>query len=273
MKSNKTNWFVTVLLIIGALFILFPLYMAISIALKTPQELAKSVLSFPTGMHFENFTQAMAVTHFWHAFRNSAVITVSVVILTLITNSMVAYAIARNMHRKFFKFLYYYFLSAMFIPFPIIMLPIVKEMSSLGLLNTIGLIILYVVYGLSFNTFVYVGYIKSIPRELEEAAMIDGCSRWWVFWRIVFPLLKPINATIGIITSLWAWNDFLLPLIILSDPSANTLPLVQYAFQSQFNTNFNLAFASYLLALIPMIILYVFSQKWVIGGVTRGAIK
>lgn len=271
--EKKTNWFVTVLIAIGALFILFPLYMAVSIALKTPEELANSVLGLPTGWHFENFAKAIKATNFFQAFKNSAYITVTTVILTILTNSMVAYAIARNMHRKFFKLLYYYFVSALFIPFPIIMLPIVKQTSSFGMNNPSGLVFLYVVYGIAFNIFIYVGYIRSIPKELEEAAIVDGCSTWGVFWRIIFPLMAPINATVGILTCLWAWNDFLLPLIVLNDQSHMTLPLVQYVFQSEFGTDYNLAFASYLMALSPMIIVYLFAQKWIIGGVTRGAIK
>jgi raffinose/stachyose/melibiose transport system permease protein len=273
MRKQRTNWLATVLLLLGSLFVLVPLYLTITIALKDPQELAKSAWGLPKTIHWSNFTEAIAVTNYFQSFLNSAIITVSTVVLTLITNSMVAYAIARNMHKRFYKLLYYYFVSAMFVPFPIIMLPIVKEMSQLGLTNRIGLIILYVVYGLSFNTFVYVGYLKSIPRDLEEAALMDGATRWGVFWKIIFPLLTPINATIGILTALWAWNDFLLPLVMLSDPSTMTLPLVQFAFQSQFHTNYTLAFASYLLALAPMVIVYVFAQKWIINGVMKGAIK
>ncbi|NNU83923.1 carbohydrate ABC transporter permease [Geobacillus sp. BMUD] len=271
--AKKTNWVATLLIAVGALFILFPLYMAVSIALKTPEELADSVLSLPVGMHVENFAKAIKATNFFQAFQNSAFITVTTVVLTIITNSMVAYAIARNMHRKFFKFLYYYFVSALFIPFPIIMLPIVKQTSAFGMNNPSGLVFLYVVYGIAFNIFIYVGYIRSIPKELEEAAIMDGCSAWGVFWRVVFPLMAPINATVAILTCLWAWNDFLLPLIVLSDQSDMTLPLVQYVFQSKFGTDYNLAFASYLMALSPMIIVYLFAQKWIIGGVTRGAIK
>ncbi|MDQ0494092.1 ABC-type glycerol-3-phosphate transport system permease component [Paenibacillus brasilensis] len=163
----------------------------------------------------------------------------STVILTLLTNSMVAYAIARNMQRCFFKGLYFYFVSAMFIPFPIIMLPIVKLASGLLL----GLIMLHTVYGLAFNAFVYVGYIRSIRVALEKAATVDGATTWGTFWRIIFPLMAPISATVGILTCLPTYNDFLLPLIIISDPEQYTLPLVQYVFQRQFNTDFNLAFA------------------------------
>lgn len=161
----------------------------------------------------------------------------------------------------------------MFIPFPIIMLPIVKLMSNLGIDNQFGLAFLYVVYGLAFNIFLYVGYLKSLPVELEEAAIVDGCSVWKLFWKVVFPLMAPINATVGVLTVLWVWNDFLLPLVMLSRPDQMTLPLVQFVFQSQFDTNYNLAFASYLMVLSPVIVVYIIAQKWIISGVMRGAIK
>lgn len=160
-----------------------------------------------------------------------------------------------------------------FVPFPIIMLPVVKQTALLGLDNQAGLILLYVVYGLSFNIFLYVGFLRSVPRELEEAARTDGAGTWTIFWRIIFPLLAPMNATVGILTCLWAWNDFLLPLVVLSDPSAQTLPLVQFIFQSQFHTDYTVAFASYLMALAPVLFLYVFAQRWVISGAMRGSIK
>lgn len=271
--KEKTNWPITALIAVGSLFILLPLYLAVSIALKTPQETADSLFGLPTGLHFENFTKAIEATNFFNAFSNSALITVFTVLFTILTNSMVAYAIARNMHRKPFKIMYYYFVSALFIPFPIIMLPLVKQVSLFGMDNPTGLISLYIVYGAALNVFIYVGYIRSIPLELEEAAIMDGCSRWGVFWRVIFPLLSPINATIGILTCLWAWNDFLLPLIILGNPEDTTLPLAQYIFQSEFGADYNLAFASYLLALSPMVIVYIIAQKWIIGGVVRGSIK
>ncbi|GAA5346880.1 carbohydrate ABC transporter permease [Planifilum fimeticola] len=273
MRRERTNWLITILLILGSVFVLFPLYLTVSVAFKTPQEIADSVIAPPKSWSFENFITAIEMTDFFNALGNSLTVTVGAVVLTLLTNSMVAYAIARNMHKRFFRFLFYYFVSAMFIPFPIIMLPIVKQTSSWGMDNIVGLIFLYVVYGLALNIFIYVGYIKSIPRELEEAAIIDGASTWDVFWRIVFPLLAPMNATVGIITTLWAWNDFMLPLVILTDKEMATLPLVQYVFQSQFSTDYHLAFASYLLALTPMIIVYFFAQRWIISGVTKGAIK
>ncbi|MCK4258295.1 MAG: carbohydrate ABC transporter permease [Halanaerobiales bacterium] len=273
MNRRKINWAIVIFLVIGSIFILFPLYLTVTNAFKTPQEMAQSVLSLPKQLHFDNFIQAIKMTNFFRSFKNSFLITICAVAITLLTNSMIAYAIARNMDKKFFKILYYYFISALFIPFPIIMLPIVKQTSIMGMDNQWGLILLYVVYGLAFNIFVYVGYIKSIPISLEEAAIIDGCSIWKVFWKIIFPLMAPINATVGILTTLWVWNDFLLPLVILSNQEQMTLPLVQFVFQSQFSTDYHLAFASYLMVMTPLIIVYILAQKWVISGILRGSTK
>jgi raffinose/stachyose/melibiose transport system permease protein len=270
---SRVNWWVTALLVVLSLTIFIPLYFTVVTALKTPDQLTGSGFGWPTEFRWANFADAWTLTNFPRSALNSALITVAAVVLTLLTNSMVAYAIARNMNRRLFKVLFFYFISALFVPFPILMLPVAKQTAFMGLDNQVGLILLYVVYGLSFNVFIFVAYIRSIPHELEEAARIDGASTWAVFWRVIFPLLTPMNATVGILTCLWVWNDFLLPLVIISDPEGATLPLVQYVFQSQFSTNYPVAFASYLMAMAPLLVVYVFAQRWVISGVTRGAIK
>ncbi|GIH89958.1 carbohydrate ABC transporter permease [Planobispora siamensis] len=272
-RRPSVNWWLTALLAACSLTVLVPLYFTVVTALKKPAELAGAGFDLPQDPQWGNFSEAWRLTDYPQAALNSALITVGAVLLTLLTNSMVAYAIARNMDRRLFRGLYYFFVSALFIPFPIIMLPVIKQTSMLGLDNQAGLIFLYVVYGLAFNIFLYVGYIKSIPRALEEAARTDGAGTWTVFWRVIFPLLAPMNATVGILTFLWAWNDFLLPLVVLSSPSARTLPLVQYVFQNQFTSDYTTAFASYLMALAPALLVYLFAQRWVISGVLRGAVK
>jgi raffinose/stachyose/melibiose transport system permease protein len=249
------------------------MYLVVVTALKTPDQLAGAGFDWPDPIRWANFADAWRLTSFGRSFLNSAFITVCSVTLTLLTNSMIAYAIARNMHKRLFKGLFFYFIAALFIPFPIIMLTVAKLTAQLQLDNQIGLILLYVVFGLSFNIFVYVAYIRSIPLELEEAAKMDGANTWTVFWKVIWPLLTPMNATVGILAAIWAWNDFLLPLIIVSDPRGATIPLQQYVFQNQFSSNYTVAFASYLMAMIPMILVYVFAQRWVISGVTRGAVK
>ena len=151
--------------------------------------------------------------------------------------------------------------------------PLVKQTSLLNLDNPTGLIVLYTIYGLSLNIFIYTAYIRSIPIELEEAARIDGASTWRVFRSVIFPLLMPMNATVGILTCVWAWNDFIMPLVLLTDPADRTLVLGQSIFQGQFNIDHTVSFASYLMAMAPLLIVYVLAQRWVISGVTRGSIK
>lgn len=273
LATKRANWLLTGLLFVCSLTILLPLYFTVITAFKTPSQMGTNMWALPTTWRWQNFTDAMRVTNFAQALTNSLLLTVGVIILTVITNSLVGYAIARNMHRRSFRAMFFYFLSALFIPFPIVMLPLVKEMSWLKIDNLIGLVILYTVYGLAFNVLLYTGYMRTIPVAIEEAAQIDGAGPWKTFWHIVFPLLTPVNATVAILTGLATWNDFLLPLVVLSDQNQYTLPLTQYAFQSQFSTNYNLAFASYVTALTPMLIIYLIAQRWIIGGVARGAIK
>lgn len=271
MKLVARNWWMTALTAVLSLTILVPLYFTIVTAFKTPAELAASGFALPSSWSLDNFITAWNLTSFPARLMTSATITVGAVVLTLVTHSMVAYAIARNMDRPWVRRLYLYFIAAMFVPFPIIMLPVVKQTALMGIDNEAGLILLYIVYGLSFNLMLYTSYIRSVPIEIEESAAIDGASRWGTFWRIVFPLLAPMNATVGILTALWAWNDFLLPLVILTDPGTQTLPLAQYVFQGQFSTNYTVAFASYLMAIAPLVLVYVFAQRWVISGVMRGS--
>ena len=270
-KDRRINWWLTAVVAVFSLTILVPLYFTVVTALKTPAEAGS--FSLPSSWQWGNFAAASAKVDYPRAALNSAIITVIAVSLTLVTNTFVAYAIARNMDKRFFRFLYYFFIAAMFVPFPVVMLPLAKQMGSWHLDNQAGLIILYVILGLGTNLFIATGFIRSIPVSLEEAARIDGAGTWRIFSRIIFPLMGPINATIAIMTALWAWNDFLLPLIILTNQHDQTIPLAQYVFSSQFATNYPQAFASYLMAMAPVLVVYVFAQKWVVGGVMRGAVK
>ena len=277
MNNTRTNrvstWLLTALLAIGGLTIVIPMYFAVVTALKSPSEMRGNLWALPEQWMWSNFSDAIQMTDFFRALTNSLIVTVFSVLFVVITNSLVGYAIARNLHKKLYKGVFVYFLTALFIPFPIVMLPLVKEMAFLKLDNLVGLIILYVVYNLSFNVLLYVGYMSTIPKSLEEAAMLDGAGTFQTFWKVIFPLLAPVNATVAILTGLWAWNDFMLPLVLLSDQAEFTLPLVQNVFQGRFTSQYNLAFSSYLLALTPMLLIYLVFQRWIIGGVMRGAIK
>lgn len=276
-KVGKSNIGLTILLILGCVTILFPLYMTIIIAFKSPSEMTNDIfgaLSFPKSFSFGNFAEAMRVTNFWNSLKNSIIITGITIVFSIVIHSMAGYSIGRNMSRKKgFKMIYFYIVSGMFVPFAILMMPLVKQTANLGLDNMAGVIILYTVFYMPMNVMLYSGYMKNIPMAMEEAADIDGTSAWRTYWTIIFPMMKPMHATVAVLTALGTWNDVMTPLVIMSSNKNTTLPLAQLNFQTQFGTNYNLAFASYLLALLPIVIFYIICQKQIIGGVANGAVK
>lgn len=275
--KEKYNWPVTILLIIGLITVIFPLYMTVVIAFKQPSEMTNSIagiLSLPKTWSFSNFAEAMRVTDFWRSLFNSFLITAVTMVISIIIHSLMGYAVARNMAKsKFYKLSYYFVVSGMFVPFAILMMPLVKQTAQLHIANVVGVIILYVVFYMPMNVLLYSGYLKNIPIALEEAAHVDGASTWTTYWKVIFPLMWPMHATVAVLTALGTWNDVMTPLVIMSGSGMNTLPLAQLTFQTQFGTNYNLAFASYLLALLPILIFYLFAQKQVINGVINGAVK
>lgn len=275
--KEKFNWPVTILLILGLITVIFPLYMAVVIAFKQPSEMTNSIagiLSLPKSWSMANFSEAMRVTDFWRSLLNSILITVVTVVLSILLHSLLGYAIGRNKGKsKFYNFAYLYVVSGMFVPFAILMMPLVKQTAQMGIANVVGVIILYVVFYMPMNLLLYAGYLKNIPVALEEAAWVDGASTWTTYWKIIFPIMSPMHATVAVLTALGTWNDVMTPLVIMSGSGMNTLPLAQLTFQTQFGTNYNLAFASYLLALLPILIFYLFCQKQILNGVVNGAVK
>ena len=195
------------------------------------------------------------------------------VVLAIVIHSLLGYAIARNKRSKFYKFIYLYVVICMFVPFAILMMPLVKQTAEMGLDNKVGVIILYTVFYMPMNVLLYSGYLTNIPMALEEAACVDGAGVWQTYWKIIFPNMKPMHATVAVLTAMSTWNDVMTPLVIMSGTDQNTLPLAQLNFQTQFGTNYNLAFASYLLALLPILIFYIICQKQIINGVVNGAVK
>ncbi|MDI3422019.1 carbohydrate ABC transporter permease [Streptomyces luteolus] len=264
----------TGLLAVGTLAVLVPLVFAVLMALKTDRQAASgSGFDLPSPLELGNFRTAWELTDFPRAFAVSLLISVVAVAGQLIVSSLAAYAIARNWDRRLFRWSYFYLLAAMFIPFPVVALPQVKLTSMVGLDNPLGVAVLHILFGISFNILLYTAFLRSIPYELEESARIDGCSTWQTFWKLIFPLLAPMNATVGIFAFLMSWNDFMMPSMIIGDPSMQTIPVVQKIFQLKFSSNYNVAFASYLMAMAPTLLAYLFAQRWVMSGVTRGAIK
>ncbi len=276
-RKSDINWPVTILLILGLITIIFPLYMTVVIAFKQPSEMTNSIsgiLSLPKSWSLDNFAEAMRVTDFWHSLLNSVLVTGVTVVISIVVHSLIGYAIGRNKARsRFYKFVYLFIVSGMFVPFAILMMPLVKQTAQLGIANIVGVIICYVVFYMPMNVLLYSGYLTNIPVALEEAARVDGASTWKTYWRIIFPIMKPMHATVAVLTALGTWNDVMTPLVIMSGSGMNTLPLAQMTFQTQFGANYNLAFASYLLALLPLLIFYLICQKQILNGVVNGAVK
>ena len=280
-KGNKqtraVNWPVTILLIAGCLTIFFPLYMAFIIAMKQPSEMTNNIagaLSFRQTWSLANFREAMQVTDFWNSLGNSLLITVVTVVISIILHGMAGYAIGRSMKQsKIYNIIYMFIVSGMFVPFAILMMPLVKQTAQMGIANRFGVILLYVVFYMPLNVMLYRGYLSNIPIAIEEAARVDGASTWKIYWTIIFPMMKPMHATVAVLTAMSTWNDVMTPLVIMSGTGKNTLPLAQLNFQTQFGTNYNLAFASYILALIPILLFYIVCQKQIINGVANGAVK
>ena len=273
-EGGRSGWGLTLLILLASLAVLLPLYFTVAMALKTSEEAGTGTgFAWPWPMQFGNFAEAWQLTNFGRAFAISLGVTAATVGGLLTLASTAAYAIARNWERKAFRWSYYYLLAAMFIPFPVIALPQIKLVSIVNLDNPVGVAILHILFGLSFNVLLYTAFLRSIPYELEESARLDGAGTWQVFWRLIFPLLAPMNATVGIFAFLASWNDFMIPSLITADPALQTLPVVQNIFQSEFGTAYNVAFASYLMAMAPTIVVYLIAQRWVISGVTQGAVK
>ena len=277
MTIKKTNKTAMIVLILGLSTIILPLYMTIVIAFKQPSEMTNSIsgiLSLPKAWSLNNFREAMEITNFWRSLSNSLLITAATVGLSIAVHSLMGYALGRNKaHSKFYSFVYLFIVSGMFVPFAILMMPLAKQTAELGLANWFGVILLYVVFYMPMNVLLYSGYLVNIPMALEEAAKVDGASTWRTYWKIIFPIMKPMHATVAVLTALAVWNDVMTPLIIMAGSGQNTLPLAQLNFQSQFGTNYNLAFASYLLSLIPILIFYIVCQKQILNGVVNGAVK
>lgn len=275
MQHKQRNWWVYLILFSGILLMLVPLVMTIISSFKPTREITGNFFGLPEEFTLDNYTRLFedGVVQY---FTNSALITVVSVALIIAVIPMAAFAIARHMDsRKSFAIMYILLILGIFVPFQVIMIPMTKLMSNLGLSNTVGLIILYLAYAVPQTLFLYVGYIKTIvPRGMDEAAEIDGAGKFTMYWKIIFPLMKPMHATVLIINALWVWNDFLLPLLVLNrDQSMWTMPLFQYNYQGMYFSDYGPSFASYVVGIIPILIVYLIFQKNIISGMTSGAVK
>jgi len=252
---------------------MLPFYVAFTFSFKTDLQIAQSPLGFPTEFHFSNYLRAIEVSNFFQAFRNSTIVTVFGVIIIMVVSAQAAYVLARN-RNKFYNFIYYMFLASIMVPFQMVMFPLYKNFFNWGLTGNLhGLILAISGFQVGFNVFLYTGYVRSVPKEIEESARIDGCGQYRTFWNIVFPVLKPVNVTVAVLTALAFWNDFTLSLIFVNNERVRTLPLVQYSFIGQYGADLPKAFAAVMMMMVPVLIFYVVAQKYIVSGAAAGAIK
>jgi len=281
MKAKfKGSKLLTILGSIAALYTLFPIYIMVVNSFKGRADIFTNTMGLPKSLDFSYYLSAIQKMNFIKALGNSLLLTIVSTVLIIILSSMTAWVLVRS-NSKISNAILYMFIGTMLVPFQSVMIPLMQYMSSWDIKainfsmidSYYGLVFMYIGFGSSLSIFLYHGFIKGFPRSLEEAAMIDGCNKFQVFWRIVFPNLKPITVTVAILNVIWIWNDYLLPSLVLKSPSLRTIPLSTFYFFGEFTIQWNLAMAGLVLTIIPIIIFYIFSQKYIIKGVMDGAVK
>lgn len=274
MKKEK-NKKVRIIGIIGfllALVWLFPFYLMLTNSFKTKREIFENTLGLPNEFTFANYPEAFEALNFVRAFFNSLFITVVSVVLIILISSMAAYALQRT-KSKLSGFIFMIFVAAMLIPFQSVMIPIISVFGSVNMLNMGGLAFMYMGFGTSMSIFLFHGAMTSISRSLDEAAIIDGANYFQVFRYVIFPILKPTTVTVAVLNTMWIWNDYLLPSLVINRPETQTIPLRMFFFFGQYTKQWHLALAGLMIAIIPVIIFYFFMQKQIIKGVSDGAVK
>ncbi len=278
MKFLKT-WPREILLFVMAVVFLSPIYIIFVNSFKTRQELYENTLAFPAKFGLQFYQAAMERMDFFNAFLNSMYVTVVSVIFIIVLSSMTAWMLARS-GNWISTVIFMTMIATMLIPFQTIMMPLMQlvtgitRSTGIPLYNTLsGLIFMNIGFHAALSVFLYHGFVKSIPISLEEAATIDGASKFGVFWRIIFPMLTPITATVAILNVILIWNDFLLPSLTLIDKGLRTIPLSVFYFFGEFTIEWNLAMAGLTLTIIPVVVFYILAQKYIIKGIGEGAVK
>ena len=250
----------------------FPFFLVFVNSLKLKPEILANPLALPKQISWDNFSQALTKMNFFRSLTNSIIITVLSVSMLIIFSSMLAYYLARTKN-KLSKYIFLILVTSMIVPFQALMIPFMARFAQFVSWNNRGaLIFFYIGFGTALSTFLYHGFISNIPTEIDEAASIDGASDMVAFWRIIFPMMRPITATVAIINALWIWNDFLLPRLVLTNET-QTLPLSTYLFYGQYTVEYGQVMAGLVLAVIPIVIFYLILQKQFISGISQGAVK
>ena len=276
--KKRNHVIMMIVLVLLFLFFIMPFILVLINVFKDKADIVTDPLAIigAHGFTLKNFPEAMAKMDFFNVFKNSLIITISATILTILVSAMTSFVIVRNGKWKMCSAVFALMVASMVIPFQVLMVPLVSVYGGIfGILNSrITLIFMHVGFSVSMATFMFHGAIHTnIPLELEEAALIDGCTRWQTFWKIVFPLLKPTIATVAIIDAMAFWNDYLLPSLVLTDKAIYTIPIATQQFYGTYSTDIGLVMAALVLAMLPILILYLFLQKYIVAGVTSGAVK
>ncbi len=288
MKTTKKSraLILTIIGIILAVYILFPFYLVVMNSFKKQTAIVANPVSAAGASFSQLITNLNAVVNnsnfqFWYAFGTSAIVTIVSLILLALFGAMAAWVISRNNKKKWATAVYMVFVASMIIPFQVVMLPLISTFRDVGkfigisMLQSIpGIVFAYCGFGGAMTVFILTGFIKGIPYDLEEAAAIDGCSPEGTFFKIIFPLLKPVITTVTILNGMWIWNDYLLPSLMLGqNGKVKTLPVAVQAFVGSYVKQWDLILTAALLAILPMIILFLFAQKQIMHGMVEGAVK
>ena len=271
MGGEKTIMFKRIALYIFACLYMFPVVVAVINSFKEKREILVSAIALPSSLHLENYLMVITKAGFLRVFANSVLLTVTSVAVLIVISSLAGYAIARWRSRVS-NVVMVIFLSALFVPFHTIMITLLKTAKEIGATgNFTGLILIYAGLMCPVPVFLYRGFVKSLPLEIEESAFIDGCSKFYLVLRVVFPLLKPVTGTVAVLNALWIWNDFLLPYLVLAKPV--TIPLSQMYFYGQYNQQWHLIMAGFVISTLPVVVFFLAMQRFVIKGLVSGALK
>jgi len=261
-----------VFLIVILVLYLFPIYLVVMNSFKPFKDMFESYLAFPKSLYLDNYITAFSASGFTRRLLNNFILTFITVAGVLIVTSMAGYKLSR-VKSKLSRFLYLLYTVPFLIPFYTYMIPLVQLMTKLKLMNSLTGVALILISTSSFAFFMFHGFVKTIPVELDESAKIDGCGEFSTYIRIIVPLLKPIISSVAVLYAIWTWNDFLLPFLILNEPEKQTVTISVYQMIGKFGSDWDVITATLVLASLPMVILYVFLQKYVISGVMTGAVK
>ena len=271
--KSRSNLYILIIMLVVTGVVLYPFFIMLFVSMKSAREALLSPNTFPQDIRLENYPSAWKIMQFHQPFFNSVIISSVAVAGVALVAGMAAFILAKS-RWQFSTAIYFFFVAGIMIPFYTSLIPIVKIMTLLNLNDSrIGLAIAYMGKAMPMALFMFYGFIKGTPDSIIESAVIDGAGKWTTYWRIVFPLMKPITTTVIILDVLWFWNDFLFPLLMLTSKARRTIPLSQYYFSSEFGTQWELAFASYIIAIVPVLALYIFGQKNIISGISAGAVK